>query len=408
MKIRSCLLVTAILTLFISTKAPCAEDWKWAWPVNLKDSDEPTIHAAAMVEMARFADVFQGVPVAEEAKALVARDKSAKDPYAWMGATLDWVARVLQAYPPAPRNQSVREAALKVLDYPLHVDNQNTTADPKLKQAWQDAVGDYYVRRMSPALQEIKAARVDHGLRVWKLYNMGFVVKSRNHTVGFDINPGVPCPLNPEQIAGLVNELDILFLSHAHNDHVNPQVVHAMIGTGKKKVIVPTPAVADILRILQLKEKPANFITLYDDFRKPLDIGGVAIRCYPGRQNRQTPCSVYTVTLDGYTVSHNGDNSNAAIYNDIAKHGGIDLSLANCWSGIVPCMKITNPKLTITGHENELVHSVGHRMSVLKTLQILQGGENMPKAIILDWGESIAYPDILASWQKPEASAGSR
>ncbi len=407
MKIRSCLLVTTILTLFISTKALCAEDWKWAWPVNLKDSDEATIRAAAMVEITRFADAFQGVPVAEEAKALVARDKSAKDPHAWMGATLDWVARVLQAYPPAPRNQSVREAALKVLDYPLHVDNQNT-ADPKLKEAWERAVGDYYIERMLPALREIKTARVDQGLRVWKLYNMGFVVKSKNHTVGFDINPGVPRPLNPEQIAGLVNELDILFLSHAHDDHVSPQVVHAMIKVGKKKVIVPTPATADVLRILQLKEKPVNFITLYDDSKEPLDIGGAAIRCYPGRQNRETLCSVYTVALDGCTVFHNGDNSNTAIYNDIAKHGRVDLSLANCWSGLVPCMKIINPKLTITGHENELGHSVGHRMSVLKTLQILQGGENLPKAIILDWGESIAYPDILASRQQPESSAGSR
>ena len=63
---------------------------------------------------------------------------------------------------------------------------------------------------------------------------MGFVVKSKNHTIGFDIFPSM---VGNVEIISLADDLDILFLSHAHSDHVYPPLVEAMVKAGKKVVI---------------------------------------------------------------------------------------------------------------------------------------------------------------------------
>jgi hypothetical protein len=135
-----------------------------------------------------------------------------------------------------------------------------------------------------------------------------------------------------------------------------------------------------------------NIINLYDDYKEPIDIDGVRVRCFPGWQDQETPCSVYAVTLDNYTVSHNGDNTRTEIYPKIRKSGKVDVLLANCWSGILPYINNTKPKLVITGHENEVGHDVAHRVSYLQTYQCLSSDKNLPKTFVLDWGECISYP----------------
>jgi L-ascorbate metabolism protein UlaG (beta-lactamase superfamily) len=391
MKIKTYFFAVSITFLFVFSGFVRAEEWN-AWPVKLKDLEEPTIHAGAMAKIAEFGKKFRSVPVGNDANNLAEKDSNSTNKYAWLGDTLEFVSKVLKTYPPEEKNKSIRKAALLILDYPLHVDNKRSDIDQQLLKEWQEAVGKYYQEEMEQGLKEIKTVDANSGLIIWKMYNMGFVVKSKNHTIGFDIVPGAQKPLNTEQMTELADKLDILFISHIHSDHMNEKFIDSMIRAGKK-VVLPTSVTAKVLSALQLDDKNKNIIRLYDNYKEPLSIDGVTVRCFPGQQDSDTPCNIYAVTVDNYTVLHNGDNTRTEIYSEIPKYDKVDVLLVNCWSGMAPCISATNPKLVITGHENEVKHKVAKRLSYLQTFHSLSGCKNLPKNFVLDWGECISYPD---------------
>jgi hypothetical protein len=350
------------------------------WPVALDSVDEGSIHKGVMRAISGFAQAYGGDPLAAKAEGVVKGDKPG---LAWIGATLGFVAEALDARPPGATNQAIRESILMILDYPLHVDNLLPGADPALVAEWQRAVGEYHQARAGKALLEIVSAKVDEGLMIWKFYNMGFVVKSRHYTIGFDTHPGFYGALTPEQIDMLAGQLDVLFLSHGHEDHIDRDMVEAMLKVGKKVVMPPG---------INFVKDPTLIRIMHDDYKEAVDIGGIKVRSFPGVQNRTLPCCVYAVTVDGFTISHNGDNERTDIYAEIAKVGAVDVVLGNCWSGLKAYVDATTPKLVITGHENELMHGVSKRESYLRTFRLLRDSGILPKALVLDWGESCRYP----------------
>lgn len=400
MKIRRICSAAMFAWFFLFAATAWADLGQLFWPVDLKDRGDVSIRNAAMARLTAFAKDFSTDPLAKTAEAIVARDRNREDAGAWIGETLQFVAQTLEAHPSAENNNAIRQSALEILDYPLHLDNQRKDIEPAFKDTWFREVGRFYLRSMKPAIEEIKSAKVESGLRVWKLYNMGFVVKSKNHTVGFDVNPGRPTAISPEQLQNLVDSLDILFLSHNHGDHVNTQVVLMMLKAGKK-VVMPTPTAANILRRIQDKE--TNAVKMYDDFRSPRDIGGVLVRCFPGMQGNTDPCNVYAVTLDGLTVAHNGDNDQTRVYDPIPDTIHVDVALANCWSGMLPFIGKIKPDFATTGHELELDHDVPHRVSYLKTYELIRTGKNLPKIAVLNWGETVSYPECRSE-RKPAAN----
>ncbi len=75
--------------------------------------------------------------------------------------------------------------------------------------------------------------------------------------------------------------------------------------------------------------------------------------------------------------------------------------MPNCWtSDIVRVVKGFNPALVITGHENEMGHTIDHREPYWLTYQRREGsdrfggsselGYNTP-LILMTWGESYHY-----------------
>lgn len=349
-------------------------------PLKWSTLDEMTIHTGAVKAVATIAETYADTPFATEAESIMHHDHPG---YAWFSTVFSFVSGLLNTHPPAETNQAIRELALTLLDYPLHVDNLRPGVDPKLATAWRGAVSEYYQAGMKMALREIEATKTDNGLIIWKLYNMGFIVRSKNHTIGFDVHPGVYGTLTGEQRSNLVSQIDILFLSHAHGDHINGEVVSAMLAAGKRVVMPPGIDVFD---------DPAKLILhLYDNYKVTTDLGGVKVRCFPGTQD-QLPCSVYAVTIDGFTISHNGDNGRTNIYEEISKAAPVDVALANCWSGLRAYVDATHPALVIVGHENELSHEVAKRESYAMSFQRLREAGIQAKAFILNWGESVRYP----------------
>ncbi len=379
MRVKSCLLGLTVGLILISHGAAATTNW----PSYFKTLDDRQLRREVMVMLTDFAKTYPSDPCTNRAKALVKADANEEDRYAWIGGTLEFADGVLKANPPAKENQKIREAALRILDYPLHVNNREQRARPELKAVFLEVIRKYYRDTIGPASDAIRTTKVDDGLVVWKLYNMGFVVKSKNHTVGFDIfDGGRYASLTTEKQKALLDEVDILFISHFHYDHLSDSVVKTMLESGKK-VVLPAPIRKDIVH--------ENLIRLYDNYKEPVDIGGVKVRCFPGHQGATIPCSVYHVTLDGYTVSQNGDNTQKDIYAKMAEVDGVDILLANCWSGFAPYAKATRAKLMITGHENELFHPVSNRESFRKTFGHLSEAEGMPETHVLQWGEQLKY-----------------
>jgi len=298
------------------------------------------------------------------------------------------VDRALKAYPPSKENDKVRRSILTILDYPMHVNlyPQGSSQDHGLK--WAKAVGEHYQNAIGPAVKDIASSRTAGGLDVWKLYNMGFVVRSKNHCVGFDIHPGyfrLPNSLTDSQQSVLADRLEVLFISHAHGDHFSDRFVRRMRKAGKK-VVLPAPIRKDL--------RHTSIVRLYDDYATPVNLGGIKVYVFPGWQSRDTPVNVYAVNLDGHWVAHNGDNLRTGIYREIPGRCAIDVLLANCWSGVGAFITATRPKLAITGHENELVHAVPQRVAYRTTFAYLDMVRKLPACRVIHWGERVHWePD---------------
>lgn len=85
----------------------------------------------------------------------------------------------------------------------------------------------------------------------------------------------------------------------------------------------------------------------------------------PGHQD-DTPNNVYIVsTPEGIAIAHTGDQWNKekdGWIEQVKDHAQIDVLLVHCWA--MPLERMVegfNPKLVISGHENEIVHSIDHR-----------------------------------------------
>ncbi len=354
--------------------------------ISFTGLDEAALRSETIQRLRRFAQTFKGQPAAAEAQRLADEDSKTTNPHAWIGGTLEWVDRSLKACPPsAQENREIRKAIQMILDYPLHVPRSHLPVSSDYGPEWAEATGRHFQRVVAPAIEQIGSTRTDRGLDIWKIYNMGFVVRSKNHCVGFDIIPGMvkePYALSNEQMKVLTDRMEILFISHAHMDHLDYRFVRRMLDAGKK-VVLPAAVARDL--------NHGSVIRLYDDYQKPHEISGMNVYCWPGWQSRPVAMGVYAVNMDGHWVAHNGDNLRREIYAEIPKRCAVDVLLGNCWSGFGVLAEATRPKLMITGHENELGHKTGGRRGFGETYHNLDLMTVKVETRIIDWGECLHW-----------------
>jgi len=86
----------------------------------------------------------------------------------------------------------------------------------------------YYDRAIDKLLYEIPATKVERGIVVWHLYNMGYVVKTPECCFGID--------LHHRRAAELAPLLDFILVTHNHSDHYNLALLQAM-SHAKKPVV---------------------------------------------------------------------------------------------------------------------------------------------------------------------------
>lgn len=317
-----------------------------------------------------------------------------------------WVAPIflhsedlLQKYPPQFPIPVPRQEALMLLDGPLHMEKAN-----RFKSSYE-----FLLRRMESAVISIENAKVEKGAKIWRLYNHGFVVKTPSVTIGFDIVRGWTCRESPDLCYGmppelsrrLLNQIDVLSVSHNHGDHFDREIIRLFLEQ-KKPVIVPPDAASRFPgnplvlnprddRLQKEPESAPSFFTLNLS-------GGRSVQyaAYPGRQG---PIALNNIaffkTAENISFMHTGDQSGNEDWDWIDRvkdFNKVDILMVNCWTpDMWRLIRGLNPGIVVTGHETEMGHVPDHREAYWRSLQIFRDQTDMP-AYTLFWGEAINFP----------------
>ncbi len=302
-------------------------------------------------------------------------------------ASLELVNKALSKFPPTIDEPLERRMAMLMLDEVLHEEHAGE----------RRAVQDFLKRRINNSIKEIASVELREGALIWKLYNHGFVVKTKSVTIGFDLVRGNSrvsegFTVEDETYRGLVDECDILFISHRHGDHADLWVAQTFIEQGKP-VVAPPEVWKDEPIYNKIKHLPREAflnqdLLLHDGMQ-------ISIINFPGHQGSDIENNVVLVTTpEGMIFAHTGDQSGPAeewgwIDNIGAKYN-VDVLFPNCWTpDILRMINGMTPNLVITGHENEMGHTIDHRESNWLSYTRLKGASK--PYIMMSWGEAYHY-----------------
>ncbi len=293
------------------------------------------------------------------------------------------IDEILRAYRPATEIPLPREMALMSLDQLLHdTDNDNT-----------EPFYSFINNRMLQLLTDLDR-KVDKGLRIYKLYNDGFIVKSPKATIAIDLIPGGSAakPFITDSIVyEIAGRCDALFISHEHADHANLNIAKSFAARGKR-VIAPKGLWVGVDPLIQPMElENQEFDVEFEE----LDL---TLHVLPGHQGDiYNNINVVEFHNEG-TVAQTGDqwgNADDLMWIDrVHEKYDIDVLMPNCWiDQMRRVIRGFGPKLIITGHENELgEHSIDHREAYWMTIFKMDkmSDLNIPN-VLMTWGESYDY-----------------
>lgn len=287
------------------------------------------------------------------------------------------VDEALDEYPPVVGAPTSRKLALYNLDAMLHETKYDNTEPFK----------SFVASRASKVIADMQSP-VKKGMKIYKIYNDGFVARTKSVTIAFDVVRGAlkgESIVSDKDIATIVDQCDVLLLTHNHSDHVDRYVVDRFIAAGK-----PVIAADEILKDV---EGVTHYRSETDILDKEITLRSgktLKVKIYPGHQSEMM-CNVYAVTTpEGLTVAHTGDQYNEGDFKWINtvkdQKPAIDALIINCWSmNIADAIKGFNPRYVLTGHENEMGHTIDHREAFWLTFQKLQPVTH--DYVVMAWGE---------------------
>ncbi len=306
--------------------------------------------------------------------------------------------QLLATHPPDWPEPPARKSAMLLLDGVLH----------DVYAPYRPPVQAFLKDRLEKAAEEIEQTQVSEGMRIWKLYNHGFIVRTRSVTIGFDLvsrkSAGIDgFSIDDDVMQRIVNQCDVLFISHYHSDHAEEWVAQSFIDQGKPVVSPPGIWKDRVIhtQITHLKREPHTLQALsVQDGQRELQVV-----VYPGHQGSDIENNVsLVISPEGLSFSQMGDQSNDQDFewiDEVGNHHLVDVLMPNCWTtDIVRVARGFNPALIITGHENEMGHTIDHREPNWLTYQRKVGSDRFGGSkdvgyshplILMTWGESYHY-----------------
>lgn len=313
-------------------------------------------------------------------------------------AFLNEISTTIRAIPPQYPLTRERELSLFLLDALLH----------DKYAAHRPPVQRFYKTQIITALDDIQNLSVTEGAKIWKLYNMGFIVRTQSITIAFDLTSGESAESDgftiPKDImAQIINQCDALFISHRHRDHKDLWIAEQFI-TQDKPVVAPTQVWAGepIHKKITHLKREAHTLQKLSIKNKTIELDVVI---YPGHQMSSHENNVPLIfSPEGISFVHMGDQINEGSFvvdyewiDRVKEHHKVDILLPPSWTNeILRIVKGFNPSLVIPGHENELGHTLDDRVPFWGDSEYLEltyaelKASNYP-VILMTWGESYHY-----------------
>lgn len=313
---------------------------------------------ADMISFAgEFAETTHDRKLSEDLNRFVMCRKAESDPYRWIAETNAFVDRWLRKYPAELSDGGAcsyeRRALLLLRDYPMHADNYRDDATRELNEAYESSIRKMHREAEQDALKWLAKGRRSDDLDMFKTYNMGFFLRSAGKTVGIDLQ----WEGGEDEMKKIASSIDVLFVSHPHDDHYSIGLMKAVLAAGK-----PVIMSYDII-----PEYPSEWKIIVDkDNNEGMEANGVSFISCLGDQGPDAPNNVYLIKVGKWNIAQNGDNAVPEAEAFLGKHK-VDLLITACWNGFKRTMDYirSNPEGTsciyIPAHENEWMHTVDHR-----------------------------------------------
>lgn len=271
---------------------------------------------------------------------------------------------------------------------------------------YRNPVQEFFRSRVDQVIRELETIKVEKGVRIWKVYDMGFIARTKTVTLAFDLVTGITSSspefaMSEEQIDRIAGQCDALLITHRHPDHADKVVAEKFITLGlpvlapaqvwkedpiSEKIIHPE-RVSGKIQALKLKKNTMDMIV------------------YPGHQMKSIDCNVYVVkTPEGIWLAHNGDQINEGDFmidwewiDKIKDTQKVDVLMTNAWTmDIMRMVKGFNPKLVLPGHEIEMGHTVWDRLpywgdDAYLGLNYAELKKSKYPVVVTTWGESFLY-----------------
>lgn len=381
------LTAVAVLLLSFAPQSALAFDWK------AQNNEELRRDMLSFAE--EFADAAKGTKASRIVRQLIRSQQNTEDPCSWIAETHEAVGRLKKAYRPKlairgkeDRIATIRRMTLQLLDYPLHVNERGADTPQREKDAFNKAKEQYLNGARQDALRWLIGTEASKGeLEVFKIYNMGFLLRTENHTVLVDLRWDGAA----EEADMIASRIDLLLLTHPHSDHYSSSILEAVAKAGKP-MILPS----DVLPGYEGSNKHViNEITDSKDFN------GIRINIFPGNQGENIPNNVYIIDFDGWRIIHDGDNSDREQEARLAGYPAADVLIASSWNDVKSIMATAMKAdggcvpVFIPAHENELHHGVDHRESYHELFnredRLGATDFNYPPYILLDIGECVSF-----------------
>jgi hypothetical protein len=288
------------------------------------------------------------------------------------------ILTTLRSHPPCAGNKEMRKDAILELDAYLLDDSLN----------WRSDMVDFYSTMMGFVESEISEP-VTSGARIWSMYNHGFIIKTPTTIIAFDLIHGYE-PWDYKIPDSILEQIQVLFISHRHEDHRDMGIIRKITDFGGK-VVVP----------VEDSGASEDLIGLSAD--EELTLADLQIKAYDGL-HAEIPVRMFVVTTpEGLVIMHTGDNQTSETLPDGLT---VDILLLNAWVnesgsaspivGMQNSIKKLTPELTILGHIQELSHyyapsDVKSRLSFEDPLAVDNG--LLPGYVSVQiWGEHCDFP----------------
>ena len=89
------------------------------------------------------------------------------------------------------------------------------------------------------------------GIAVWWTGNSGWLIKSDDLLIGTDLTLDSDEKVQPPPVTAseIAPDLDVVFVTHHHSDHCNPETLRVLVQSGKCVFILPSPCLKELAGI---------------------------------------------------------------------------------------------------------------------------------------------------------------